>query len=595
MTRLPQVLVNVPGGRTDARCRATRLAAQVRAVPRPSWVTAVGCCCGPRAPSRRDGSWSRPTTTRIRTRSPSSLAAAVRERRVRLINAAPVAASGPPADPASSIRGLRRCAASSRSSRVAHDGEAVDRSSALVGRHGRGFADLLAIDPAVVADARRGARRRTGARSTADLRGVRGVAGLLGDPPAPTERCRARIVALSTISSPRRRHTSTTRPTSPAWNGSSPPTPRCSAARTRSGRSAGTGSVPPTESCALTARSCRARRVRRCCSACTRRSPRSTGSRSAAATARGSRCSSPATVSIPAIPQLLRCSPSVRDGHLQQRRGAPGRRRARDRPQGRGGDRRAGRQHRRAPRDAIRGDELLQLGARSSTRWRASCSATPGGRRSGSCLSPTRTRRAPTSSSTDRRLRSPPRCSTATSTTTPSSSTRGGAGAAPGGHHRRQGHPDPAAPCAGRRLGRGRRRVPRDRGTAGGIGGHRGHSPRRPGEIVAGAARVGSGPLRRRGRRRVHRGQSSPTAWSRRPHRYLRMDGETPSDPDNPTASRGQVSRLRARARRVRSRASGGAPTTARAAGARGRPQPVPRSRRATSTVVTSRTSCSRR
>ena len=34
---------------------------------------------------------------------------------------------------------------------------------------------------------------------------------------------------------------------------------------------------------------------------------------------------------------------------------------------------------------------------------------------------------------------------------------------------------------------------------------------------------------------------ASRTAWSRRPTRYLRLDGETPADPDNPTASRGQI------------------------------------------------------
>jgi glutamine---fructose-6-phosphate transaminase (isomerizing) len=31
---------------------------------------------------------------------------------------------------------------------------------------------------------------------------------------------------------------------------------------------------------------------------------------------------------------------------------------------------------------------------------------------------------------------------------------------------------------------------------------------------------------------------ASPTGWSRRPTRYLRMDGETPANPTTPTASR---------------------------------------------------------
>ena len=77
---------------------------------------------------------------------------------------------------------------------------------------------------------------------------------------------------------------------------------------------------------------------------------------------------------------------------------------------------------------------------------------------------------------------------------------------------------------------------------------------------------------------------------------YLRMDGETPADPDNPNASRGQVVALDRRRAGDASRASSASPTTAPRC-----PCPPselvdrPRSPPATSTAASTRTSCSRR
>ena len=51
---------------------------------------------------------------------------------------------------------------------------------------------------------------------------------------------------------------------------------------------------------------------------------------------------------------------------------------------------------------------------------------------------------------------------------------------------------------------------------------------------------------------------ASPTAWSRSPTRYLRLDGETPANPDNPTASRGQIVASTAAGRHARRHRAGG-------------------------------------
>ena len=74
---------------------------------------------------------------------------------------------------------------------------------------------------------------------------------------------------------------------------------------------------------------------------------------------------------------------------------------------------------------------------------------------------------------------------------------------------------------------------------------------------------------------------------------YLRMDGETPANPDNPTASRGQIVVLDGARAGTARRASRGRPTTApQLPVGRGRARSTPRSPPGTSTAAPSRTSC---
>jgi len=111
-------------------------------------------------------------------------------------------------------------------------------------------------------------------------------------------------------------------------------------------------------------------------------------------------------------------------------------------------------------------------------------------------------------------------------------------------HHRRQGHPHPAlAPAA--RWHRADRGVPRDGVLVRGERGHR--CQRRFGATTSCCSRWrGSGQALygRPGRGPPTSSPASLTAWSRRPSHYIRLDGETPANLDNPTASRGQVVRL---------------------------------------------------
>ena len=72
---------------------------------------------------------------------------------------------------------------------------------------------------------------------------------------------------------------------------------------------------------------------------------------------------------------------------------------------------------------------------------------------------------------------------------------------------------------------------------------------------------------------------------------YLRMDGETPADPERAAATRGQVVVLDA-THRARSTASGVPPSTAPRSRWRPTSSSTPRSRRATSTAARTRTSC---
>ena len=73
---------------------------------------------------------------------------------------------------------------------------------------------------------------------------------------------------------------------------------------------------------------------------------------------------------------------------------------------------------------------------------------------------------------------------------------------------------------------------------------------------------------------------------------YVRLDGETPSDPDNPNASRGQVVMLDGRLALARWPASPGSPTTARCCRSPPTTCRPRRSPRATSTAAPSLTSC---
>ena len=192
------------------------------------------------------------------------------------------------------------------------------------------------------------------------------------------------------------------------------------------------------------------------------------------------------------------------------------------------------------------------------------------------------------------RARTSPPPSTATSTTTPTCGPREGLAVARRDHHRRQG--DPA--LVARRLAEGddldeafRRTVATFEGSVA-IARHQRRGSGAAATWPCGAAvrRSTSGWPRT-----PSSWPASPTGWSRRPSTYLRMDGETPANPDNPTASRGQVV--------VLDGGPGGHGRGHRSAGlrrhgaARG-PEPTsqrPRSPRATSTGATSRTSCSRR
>ena len=108
-------------------------------------------------------------------------------------------------------------------------------------------------------------------------------------------------------------------------------------------------------------------------------------------------------------------------------------------------------------------------------------------------------------------------------------------------HHRRQGHPHARVAAAGRRRRPGRRLprhgrpASRDRWPSAQL------RPTHPDQLLL--ALRGSGQALYVG---LADGcyivaPASPTAWSRSPPTYLRMDGDTPANPENPTASRGQI------------------------------------------------------
>ena len=162
-------------------------------------------------------------------------------------------------------------------------------------------------------------------------------------------------------------------------------------------------------------------------------------------------------------------------------------------------------------------------------------------------------------------------------------------------HDRRQGHPDARlAPPRGRRRRRPRRSArPSPRSRA------RWRSARRratrPGQLCLRAARQRPGALRRAWPRTRSSSPASRTGSSRRRRTYLRHRRRDAAGTSDPAASRGQIVVLDAGARRRRSTASARfAYDGTRAAGDATTSCDRRRSRRATSTAATSRTSCSK-
>ena len=102
-----------------------------------------------------------------------------------------------------------------------------------------------------------------------------------------------------------------------------------------------------------------------------------------------------------------------------------------------------------------------------------------------------------------------------------------------GSHLRCEGDPRPVEPRHGERRHPTLRVVPRDRCPYGGVGGHSSHLIRRTGRDSARVARIRTG---------LYVGvaddsfivASEPYGVVEDTNRYLRMDGETPSDPDEP-------------------------------------------------------------
>ena len=121
------------------------------------------------------------------------------------------------------------------------------------------------------------------------------------------------------------------------------------------------------------------------------------------------------------------------------------------------------------------------------------------------------------------------------------------------------------------------------------------HAARGPGPGDARASRAAARRCTSAWPRTASSSRASRTAWSRRRARYLRLDGETPGNPDNPGASRGQIVVLDAARGRDDRRDPAHVLRRDRAAGAPKTSSSRRRSRPATSTAATSRTTCSRR
>ena len=215
-----------------------------------------------------------------------------------------------------------------------------------------------------------------------------------------------------------------------------------------------------------------------------------------------------------------------------------------------------------ALRAAIRGDELLQL-ALAVARRRG---PRPGPHPLGVGRHHLRAQRPPAELRRDRparsTARSSPRCSTATSTTSPTSSRPTTCALPAEITTDAKVIPSLMSP---RRWPRAapRGRLPRHGGRARGLGRHRAPRRRRDPDRLCLALR-GSGQALYVGLAEdAFIVASEPYGVVEETSHYLRMDGETPADPDNPTASRGQIIELRRRGRRHRRRASTAGPTTA--------------------------------
>ena len=164
-----------------------------------------------------------------------------------------------------------------------------------------------------------------------------------------------------------------------------------------------------------------------------------------------------------------------------------------------------------------------------------------------------------------------------------------------GDHHRRQGHPDARVPPAGRRAPTSPTPSatpwPRFEGSVAIAASAAPH----PDELLL--ALRGSGQALYVGLAEdCYVVASEPYGLVEVTRTYLRLDGDTPADPENPNAQPRPDRRARRRARPARSRASAARPTTAPSCrSTEGDLQDGRRSRRGTSTAASTRTSCSRR
>ena len=158
-------------------------------------------------------------------------------------------------------------------------------------------------------------------------------------------------------------------------------------------------------------------------------------------------------------------------------------------------------------------------------------------------------------------------------------------------HDRRQGDPGARRPPA-RRRGRARRGVPVDGGIARGLGGDRRRSRGRARPRPPRAARAAARRSTSVSPRTPTSWPASPTAWSRRPACTCGWTARRRPTRRTPSATRGQIVVLDAAAAGDARRTS---PLRLRRHAAAGRPRAScsrPRSRPATSTVASSRTSC---